>query len=405
MSRRPTLHGTVLLVAGSVSCTATDAPSPEFAVRDSAGISIAESASPLLPERLVLRDSTALVIPGDFGAPTHYFEQPEYALENPDGSVVVGDQGSRRLYWFSPDGELLGQAGGPGEGPGEVQAVYGLERCGADAMVVEEVRRLSVFGNDGEFRATVPITGHLTDFRAPILGADRNCTKVLLQDDVPLAVGPDAGVVDLPGVIYWATFADGARDTVASIVRGQAQPWTLDGRVGLSRVPFGRSAVFAVHDERVYVGEGRVPELHVFEATGQTRRIRWNAPSLAITDEDWDHFEESYADFLREYPEERDLVPALESYVRPDFRPAYASMRVDGAGRVWLQHYGSYGPFSPDPSSEWTVIGADGRWLAEVTLPEGLTVLTVGGRFVIGLVRDQLDVPEVRVYPLPPDLP
>ena len=75
----------------------------------------------------------------------------------------------------------------------------------------------------------------------------------------------------------------------------------------------------------------------------------------------------------------------------PLFGPPFA----DAAGNVWLP---TYRPAYPEEGSPYTVISADGEWLGQVEIPPRFRILDVAGGFVLGVLRDEMDVQNVVVY-------
>ncbi len=89
-------------------------------------------------------------------------------------------------------------------------------------------------------------------------------------------------------------------------------------------------------------------------------------------------------------------MPRHETY------PAFSVIRADAEGRIWLADYRA-------PEEErrlWTVFSPDGHALGRVQTPDGLNVLEIGSDYVIGLIRDDLEVEHVRLHALrrPPAL-
>jgi hypothetical protein len=58
-------------------------------------------------------------------------------------------------------------------------------------------------------------------------------------------------------------------------------------------------------------------------------------------------------------------------------------------------------PHSEDPPM-WTVFARDGRMLATVEMPPGFHLLAARDEVIVGRVRDDLDVEQVRSYRVQP---
>src|SRR5690606_5687834 len=78
-----------------------------------------------------------------------------------DGSVIVADLGEAPLRRFNADGSLATRISRAGSGPGEMQYLAWLFRCG-DQFITYDIQgyRISIFNLDGkyqrEFRFKVP---------------------------------------------------------------------------------------------------------------------------------------------------------------------------------------------------------------------------------------------------------
>jgi hypothetical protein len=112
-------------------------------------------------------------------------------------------------------------------------------------------------------------------------------------------------------------------------------------------------------------------------------------------------------------PEERKAMEddlALDQL--PKTLPAFAAVKVDGMGRVWIREYidldamgamnadmGKGPRWRPDRPARWWVFGDDGAFLGTVRLPLGFVVHDIGREQIVGVVRDTDDVEYVVGYP------
>jgi hypothetical protein len=89
--------------------------------------------------------------------------------------------------------------------------------------------------------------------------------------------------------------------------------------------------------------------------------------------------------------------------------PAFAELKADRAGNLWVQQYDwHFALMEPGPSrvqtmsvpSNWDVFDPSGRWLCTVTLPARFTPLEIGNDYVAGIARDEDDVERVDIYRL-----
>lgn len=80
----------------------------------------------------------------------------------------------------------------------------------------------------------------------------------------------------------------------------------------------------------------------------------------------------------------------------PGTFPAYAALRIDPDGHLWVRSY----PRSGESGAEWSVFGPDGEWLGTVSMPAGLEVFEIGRDYVLGRWKGEFDVDHVRLHRL-----
>ena len=139
--------GVSLVVVGIVVARGDDNPGPvlhadvpQYGVRDSVGIKIAENPRPSGDSRLGWRvDSEPLVSIGtSAAAPEFQLHKVEDATRLADGRIVVANGGSKELLVFDATGQYLESWGGQGEGPGEFAAVNRVRPWAADSVIAAD---------------------------------------------------------------------------------------------------------------------------------------------------------------------------------------------------------------------------------------------------------------------------
>jgi hypothetical protein len=81
-----------------------------------------------------------------------------------------------------------------------------------------------------------------------------------------------------------------------------------------------------------------------------------------------------------------------------DHFPAFSSVLGDAVGHLWVEEY-EY-PLEDRPGTLWTVFDPEGHALGFVETPEGLEVYEIGEDYILGRVRDELDVESIQLRPL-----
>ena len=93
----------------------------------------------------------------------------------------------------------------------------------------------------------------------------------------------------------------------------------------------------------------------------------------------------------------RRLKKVLEEGV-PYVWPSVMGMVVDDRDRIWLGLRTGEGA-----SVEWAAFTRDGSHVASVLLPSAFALYAVRGDQLVGVAKDELDVPQVQVYRFPGD--
>jgi hypothetical protein len=141
------------------------------------------------------------------------------------------------------------------------------------------------------------------------------------------------------------------------------------------------------YEIRLHDGAGRV-----------TRILRRPVEPLPVDASMIDAFVEAQLESLRRSGRE-DLVPAMRARLEEEeygsHVPVFALAFVDRDERLWV---GSpEWPFA-DESVPWSVFSREGRWMGDVNVPERVRPVDARGDAFLGIWRDELDVPHVRLY-------
>ena len=92
----------------------------------------------------------------------------------------------------------------------------------------------------------------------------------------------------------------------------------------------------------------------------------------------------------------REVERFFEDFPLPDLAPAFGPVQVDPSGRVWLAQYKAIA----NTASNWMVFSPDGQLLGQVEVPRGLEIHEIGDDYLLGVQRDEFDVPYVLRFPL-----
>lgn len=136
---------------------------PQYGVRDSAGVKIAENPRPSPDSRLGWTVGTEpLVSIGTTEATADFqFHGVEDATRLGDGGIVVANGGSMELLVFDATGQYRTAWGGEGEGPGEFADMNRVRPWATDSLIADdpEQGRISAFDLEGNHGWTVSLRG------------------------------------------------------------------------------------------------------------------------------------------------------------------------------------------------------------------------------------------------------
>lgn len=333
------------------------------------------------------------------------------------GNIVVLNGGTRELRAFSPSGRHLWTAGGPGDGPGEMRAPSYLERLPGDLLQVQDVVSRIRYAPDGTladhdrlaiedlvkfgryFVAECPVPGFVGD---QVLA----CTSSGDVAQLPGEAGPwrrESRLVLLPwqldSIIPLGVFLVEDAWALPLVRPAGVTVRALTGAMGYASPPMSRRGVFAIGGwpRKLVAAETGGDLVFAFDLV-QGRAL----PSVAIRN-------------VRRPPTTAELAGAwkavagsarlrnmyrpeyLEEHLpTPDSIPNLDDLVVDDLGMVWV---GLYQGVASAP--RWyNVYGPGGLFAARVAMPAGVEVLEIGADYVLGVIRDALDVERIALLTL-----
>jgi hypothetical protein len=298
-----------------------------------------------------------------------------YSLD--DGGVVVADRGYFGLRYFDATGNLVRQVGREGDGPSEFRYLGRSLRCG-DSLLVHEMqqRRMMVFGVDGEFARSYPLTGPDTRFNYPYKLACAPSGRAINNGWDTLFVREYRRVRGT--VPYWITAADGRVESVLGSFPGSER---LAGPNGSGPHPLGKEPVLAAGRDRFYLGTADSFAIEVFAADGTPLPpITKQSVQLATTPEDIAR--DRLLDTLGKSDDDKAWeIRQWEHVEYPPTVPAYTAMVVDRDDNLWVRTF----PRSAANVVRWVVFDPAGDEIGAVDLPATLEVHDIGPDWVLGI--------------------
>ena len=360
-----------------------------------------------------LSEQPAVVIGGTDERPGYLLHDVVGAARLGDGRIVIVNGGSLQLKYYDPEGRHLFNAGGPGEGPGELQPpLWYFTRLAGDSILVASWRSGFVrFGPDGRHAGSLP-------YDLPPRG---RCWY--FEDNYLL---PDGSFLLLYSGITRFTASDEPcpepSEMRPPVVIGRYIPTrttqidTIAVMPGLERTndPFdlhtyAKDLVVGIARDRLYLGDTGSDVILVMSFRGDT------VGSLPVPFEPAPVPADATEMHFRDVTVSGSGGTRVErmTFIYPDHYPRYARLLAASGDRVWVMAYpplkepayaqeldSPVGAHRLEEGALWRVVDPQGLFIAEVRTPAGFFLLEVGDDHVLGVHVDELDRESVRMYRL-----
>lgn len=402
---RTTLRLLIALTVSAVAAACSEGASGgagDLVVRaDSAGIEIVASSGPAAGIEVGGTLVPTLSIGLLDGPPELQLYNVVGAARLSGGGILIANAGSHELRWFDAAGAHVRTAGGEGDGPGEFRRIAALAVGPGDSALVwdGQARRVSVFGPDGAFVRSFALRAGETRF--PTLVDTFEDGDILARVGV-LVSEPLQDFETFGTDILWQVFTrDGeAADSIGEFPSSRAVIRTMDsGGFAFYTIPYLPQGRVAVGGARVFEGDGSRFEIRVRDSGGSIRRIlRRSHQPVTVTRELLDReFEAQYAD-LENVGFKEAGREAFEAMPEGHPIPAFDALLATPDGTLWVRGTALTG----DATHTWSIFDPTGVWVRDVTTPEGLAPYEAGANWLLGRLRDELDVEQVVLFELEP---
>lgn len=372
----------------------------DYVVRDSAGTEIVVNHAPEWGEAEgwgISEEPVVRIGAVSSSDPAYQFSWISSAGRLSDGRIVVLDGQAAEIRWFDVEGNHLRSSGGPGPGPGEFNYASGMLVLPGDTVVVEDRPRVVhvFFDPDGNFLREEPFDHE----RMSGMGDWVECAAMTLPDRSRVVCqqepGQPAAVAD-PGPGHFRRMFRMVRvswdleevDTLG--LQGGIEQWGIRSgdRTTFGMHPFYSNGFAAAGGDPLRVAIARNPEysIELWRPDGGLDRIvRRSDGRRAATDEESAAAEDMLAERFR------GRIPS------PDSIPAVMGLWLSQQGDLIVRRIETFGE---DFRFAYDVFDAEGRWLGEVSLPQRFQIEDVGEDYILGVRRDEMDVPYVELYSL-----
>ena len=376
-----------VLLAGS----APPAAAQRTTVRDSAGITIVETARTVLPRTaFTLSPRPTVQVTGRNDVLEYLFSPNVVAVARlSDGRLVVGDQWSFNVRIFSADGRHQRTFGSMGSDPGQLGPMTRIFILPADTIAIVD-GRINLFTPEGRFirvesmgvKGMTPLSRLSDGDWITRRGTGRDSVRVFRVSRT--AAGASAADTGLRLAVY------DPRDTTLHAAGAHVPNM-------LGTTPFLPSVAIAGLTNGFVMGDGKTLEILEYSSNGRLRRIIRGDVDLRLTDADKQRYREG--ELAGKQGEARAAVESrLASITWPKTIPAFQRILVDPAGRIWAQDYlrANHVPL------KWTVFDRTGKMLGVVEVPVGFRVFEVGTDYILGRLRDAKGQAHIQLYTLIP---
>ena len=322
---------------------------------------------------------------GEPSGPTSDIYNVSGAVRLSDGRIVIAD-GAPRLLVLDSMGTYLETWGGEGDGPGEFRRIGWMQLVPGDSIVVYDpvLARVQFFTGGGEYagsvRPDVP--------RWALVGRSRDGGWVSRRVQPQPPSVPEDGVSPPRDVMVLSHDADGSGEELLGTLEGGEEIVLPTGFIYFGLHPL-RELRISVGPQEVYATSGRRFEIQVYDLNGGPGRVlSWESPLVPLTPQIMVDAIVAIGGSVRI----EDIPPLREDQTLP----AISGLLVDREGNVWAE---AYDPELENPRT-WSVFEPNGQLLAEVTMPPRFRPYDIGPDFVLGVIRDLLDVERIHMYRL-----
>jgi hypothetical protein len=297
---------------------------------------------------------------------------------NDQGHILVLDSGQSRIQEYDKDGRYLRTIGGPGQGPGEFERPIELSLDKQNNLYVTEMRKIHIFGPQGDYQNTM-------------------VTPTFLSDMVPAGDGRIIAVNHIRAE-GWQNFGILILSPDGKIVKKIAE---------FTGLPVIRGGTTISHDYSPFIritARGEKGFIYGYSPEYTLICTDWSGKDVLILRKDEpyhrlshkeknkiidDHIEAT-ARYGSSWP--RDLVEKAANL--PDHRPFFDRILVDDQGRIYIRKLKSV--LDESEGWEFDIFRKDGTYIYNTQLPITPQVIRAGAMYHISSDEETGEVKVIR---------
>jgi len=346
---------------------------------------------------------------GEDGTPEKMFSSV-VARRTASGEVVVGDMASVTVTSFLPDGSFSGIIAGKGTGPGEVEGRFIMELPFTDTLVTVGIPPgsppdVSLFSLTDGFVERVRM--HAPNGQPPLTGAAYlGLGNFLVERGLgftPISTLPDPPAL-IPDSATYGILRTAGKDGEASLVwlpavqRFSLFTYHWPGGVvpvTMSLHAAGHRTYVVASGSIVWVVESGSGSLSAYDTDGES--VVTSTLPLVPRPFDPAALVRAREAAVSRAASARDSSGAMAMYdkaILPPSMPLVSEVHSGPDNGLWLR------VFELEPGNPQHFIGVNsaGEVFAQAMVPAGLAVQQFGPDYVLGVMKDERDVPSVVVY-------
>lgn len=378
----------VVLLGG---CTTAEVP-PAFSLRDSAGVRVVENVRPVSLSIALAEEPEFDIGPREDG--------PEFislisAVRLTDGRIAAVGWAMTEMHLFDDGGHWLRTVGRQGSGPGEFEALGSLFRGPGDTLVTFEpgVNRIQRWTPDGDFLSLRMLISAGGRPRASFRGVFSDGSLLVSTALPEPGAGDEHTLRDRLTLIRVSS--DGAEwDSLVSfpgapLLRRPDNPSWNWGSLLFAPVPSTDQ-----EGDLIAMTPGDQFEIVLRDIAGRVTRIvrRADVPR-AISSTEYDAALAAWSESPSVEQRER-LLAAMRRTQPYRVRPAISRVQLTTDGGLWAEQ----GSPLLGERIRATLFDPEGRWVGDVTLPEGARVHQVDADGVLLSMQDENGFHHLRFH-------